>query len=150
MRDPSPTSARPPVTASDGHLELSATAQGTLLRVTFHNVGEAALTVRTQVQAESGSQFDWFELILSDNAGGARHFHFVADRNSSATIAKTLAPGQSEAVIIDLRAWALAPANGQGPIAPGQYRGTLIYDVRERGPWWSGRLELTGIVFDIP
>ena len=72
-----------------------------------------------------------------------RVLRFVDERDKSAPVKVTLAPGKSLTAELDLNDWAGRRVNGAKPIAPGWYKVRVVYEV-DASEWsdpdvWHGR-----------
>ena len=126
--------------AAAGDLRLGIAVEGATARLGLENVGAAAFDVMSHVAAVGEKHFDWYTVVL-DGPGGQRELSFVDDRNRSAPIRVTLAPGEALEQAIDLAAWAARAVNGTAPLAAGRHEARARYEVGAQEGAWHGRLE---------
>lgn len=106
------------------------------------NTSSGALTIPSHVYAGE-NHLDWFALELEYACGAEvrrRRIVMIDDRDESARVEKTLAPGEVLTHQVDLRGWAGREVNGKRPIGPGSYRLSARYVVRPGEAAWAGEL----------
>lgn len=125
-------------------LVLEVKAKGPVLEVGLHNVGREPVRVYTHVATHEW-QSDWLEIQYQDGDTYhhvSRPIRFVDDRDKSAPVVRTLAPGETDWQTVDVGAWARRKVNGGQPLpAKGSLSATAIYDTSKETGVWSGRLE---------
>jgi hypothetical protein len=136
------TASAPSLTWSetaDG-LRLGIGARAGLVRLALENTGADPLPVFSHVLAAGETHYDWFTVAV-DGPAGARTLTLADDRNRSAPIVVTLAPGEGLEHDIDVAAWARRGRNGGQPLPAGRYAARAAYEVPPNAQAWSGRLE---------
>jgi hypothetical protein len=134
------TSAEP-LTWSEAHggLRLGLGRASGNVHLALENVGDAPLEVFSHVLAAGETHYDWFTVIL-EGTSGRRELTLVDERNRSARIHVTLAPGEHLQHEIDVVAWARRSINGATPLEPGTYEAAARYAVPPEDGFWSGTL----------
>jgi hypothetical protein len=142
------TGASPAAPATQGGLELSASASGTTLHVVLRNVGQAPLRLFGAVSGPDRKHYDYLraELVASS---GRRTLRFTGARNASDLGLVELPPGREVAYDIDLASWATQPINGGQPLASGEHAVTVIYELSQSGVW-NGRLSVGPVAVRAP
>ena len=142
----SPASA--PAAATQGGLELGASANGTTLHVVLRNVGQAPLRLFGAVSGPDRKHYDYLraELVASS---GRRTLRFTGARNASDVGLVDLPPGREVAYDIDLASWATQPINGGQPLASGEHAVTVIYELTQPGVW-NGKLSAGPVAVRAP
>lgn len=112
------------------------------------NTGPNPLHVLSHVMA-GDIHLDWFRLKVTVN-GRDRFIRLSDDRNRSARIVKTLAPGESLLHRVDVLAWAKRAVNGSVPLKPGDARVLAGYGVHNDAAVWNGELEAGPVKWLIP
>jgi hypothetical protein len=127
---------------SSNGLRLGLTRTGDGLRVLLENTGQASLSVLSHVVAGGAPHLDWFEVFVEEPGGRSRRLRFFADRDESASVTATLAPGARLSHDMALAYWAAQPVNGAEPLPPGVLPAHAEYrvDANEAGPSWHGSL----------
>jgi hypothetical protein len=140
---PPDAKARPAcATAKGAKLELlaeQAPGGGARIRVGLHNTGTDPVCVYTSI-ATHELQHDWLELELTQGAK-KRSLRFDDDRDKSAPVTVSLAPGATDWQTFDVAAWAKRRRNGGEPLKKGEIAAHAIYDTTEETEVWAGRLE---------
>lgn len=174
-----PVAAAPTFGPSSGGLALALTAapvKGALtIDVTIANTSDHPITLWSHV-ATHEMQFDWLEVEVSwrgarlerDHARvrrgpGVRHplhkvctaritqtIRFMDDRDKSAPVAVTLAPGTTVHHAIDLAQWAGRAVNGALALPPGRYELRATYRVTGEPAMWNGAISSPAIAARIP
>lgn len=127
---------------SSSFLRLGLGWAGEALRLLLQNTGSSAMSVLSHVAAGGAPHLDWFEVFLEEPGGLVRRLRFFVDRDESAAVRVTLAPGAQLTHDINLAFWAAQPVNGAAPLPPGPLRVHAEYrvDAAEAGSSWSGTL----------
>lgn len=125
-------------TAVNG-LRLGVAGGAGIAELSLENVGAAPLRVLSHVNAGE-IHLDWFTLVLRDGRGAERTLHLMADRNKSARVEVTLAPGEHLQHRVDLQSWAARPDNGGKELPEGDYAVRATYQVDPEDGRWSGAL----------
>jgi hypothetical protein len=120
-------------------LRLGVGGNGGFAELSLENTGTTPLLVLSHVNAGE-THLDWFSLHLRDSHGAVRDLHLFADRDKSAEVKVTLAPGQRVNHRVDLQSWAARPSNGAAALREGAYELSATYEV-DAGAHWSGKLE---------
>lgn len=107
---------------------------GAVVELSLENTGEGDLAVLSHVAAAGEDHLDWFTVRV-----GARELRLLDERNRSAPVRATLAPGEAVSHTVDLAAWALRERNGARELSPGP--ATASYEVPATPDTWSGHLE---------
>jgi hypothetical protein len=107
---------------------------GAVVELALENTGDGALQVLSHVLAAGEDHLDWFTVHV-----GERELRLLDERNRSAAVRVTLAPGEAVRHTVNLAAWALRPPNGARSLSPGPASAT--YDVPATPDTWSGHLE---------
>ncbi|WP_125474083.1 hypothetical protein [Caballeronia humi] len=129
-------------------MQMTASAKGAHLSITWKNTGSTPLRVATHVFAGE-KHFDWLTVTLTGRDGRARKLSFTDNRDESAPVVIDLVPGAITGETIDLDAWASRAANGARPLATGRYQATIVYDTTHETSVWAGHLEAAATV-DVP
>lgn len=131
-----------------------------LATITLKNVSSRTITLLSHV-ATHETHLDWTTVRLafpvpSDEgcssvwAGqGQRVLQLDDDRDKSARVAKTLAPGATLTHVVDLRDWAQRARNGGAPITPGFYKIEVEYKVAGEKGMWNGTIRSPRVPFTI-
>jgi hypothetical protein len=122
--------------APAGGLRLGIGSAGAVVSLALENTGERPLEVLSHVLAAGEAHYDWFTVRVD-----ARELRLLDDRNRSAVVRATLAPGESLRHEVDLAAWAQRPVNGGEPLAPGAHELRARYEVGADESAWTGRLD---------
>jgi len=147
-----PSTGAPPASAAaaatQGGLELTASASGTTLHVVLRNVGPAPLRLFGAVSGPDRKHYDHLraELVASS---GRRTLRFTGARNASDVGMVELPPGREVAYDIDLASWATQAINGGQPLAPGEHAMTVIYELSQPGVW-NGKLSVGPVAVRAP
>lgn len=120
-------------------LRLGLTTAGNMVGLHLENVGDTPLEVMSHV-ATHELHLDWYTLQVSPPDGGSFRIRLYGDRDRSAAVKKTLAPGDALTHRIDAVAWAARSANGGHALAPGTYQLSATYDVPRDEGAWAGKL----------